>query len=285
MKKISYLSVLLGIACLMVLPSVTMAWNSGVHIIIAEGVTGKQNLDQAYGSIAPDMVMYVSDPSAWPYGFSDTHYDYIDLRGFAWGWRQKSFARGWYTHNELFGADRYAHIYFPEDVNPLDGSGSEDGYVIQKAAALSSLITGLDPTVAHYVVEAALDLLVARDHAPDLGLKLFNAAALRSWSDLGLLWWVLVFREGVVDLPTLRDAEANFRWLIIRYGLALAPPAPWNLEAVSRLGAELSAYLFGQPFTEDEVRQLLVAAMGLCEDDYWGAIQETILQIRASMGY
>ncbi|UCF85026.1 MAG: hypothetical protein JSV50_05175 [Desulfobacteraceae bacterium] len=282
MKKLFYLSLLWGIACLFVMPSVTMAWNSGVHIIIAEEVTGLDNLDMAYGSIVPDMVMYGSNPTAWPNGFWDTHYGYIDLYDFAWGWRQKSFARGWYTHNELNGADHYAHIYFPGDVNPFDGGGSTDGYIIQKAAALSYL-TGVDEMVAHFAVEAAVDLLVADNHVSNLGYKLFGAAAFRSWRDIGLLWRVLVVREHVVNTKTLLDAEANFRDLILKYGLTLVLPAPQNLEAVSHLGAELSAYLFGQPFTAEEVQLLLEVAMSLCEPDYWFAIQVTIGEMEVGM--
>ena len=65
-----------------------------------------------YGSIAPDISIYVLKRKNWPNGFEDTHHNFIDLRTYAFGASQKAFARGWLTHNEIYGADYFAHIEY-----------------------------------------------------------------------------------------------------------------------------------------------------------------------------
>lgn len=227
------------------------------------------------------MSLYPTDPLAWPDGFMDTHYEYIDLRPYALWRAQKVFGWGWLSHSEMLGADRFAHVFFPFDVNPLDGDGSEDGYVIQKAAALS-FILGVDPDVGHYLAEVAVDLLLVKNDDPQLGKKLLAATLNRSILDFTLMVRVLDLKFGAVDWRTLLDAETNFRHLVCLYALALSAPDP--VQSVSVLGSHLSMEIFGEPYTPEDVRELVNLAMDLCEEDYAAAIAYTVEEVKGNLG-
>ena len=271
----------LALLGLLLLPRGALAWNSGTHVLIAGRAFGFWNLDLAYGSIAPDLSLYPTDPLAWPDGFMDTHYKYIHLRPYAFWRAQKAFSWGWLSHSVMLGADRFAHVFFPLDVNPLDGGGSQDGYVIQKAAMLSSL-PGVDPEVGHWLVEVAVDLLVVKNDDQQLGNKLLAATLNRSILDLTLMVRVLDLKFGAVEWKTLLDAETNFRRLVFLYALALSAPDP--VQGVSVLGSQLSMELFGEPYTAEDVRGLLNLAMGHCEGDYAHAIDYTVEEVRLNLG-
>ncbi len=127
MKKLFALAVLLLLGVTVLGPSQSQAFNSGTHIYIAERVFpfafDKINLN--YGSIAPDLAMYVPDGANWTLdeAFMDTHYNDIDLPYTWWSLTQRAFAKGWQTHNEYWGADFYAHGRY----------SNYNGYVITQA--------------------------------------------------------------------------------------------------------------------------------------------------------
>lgn len=100
MKKLSKLVIFLVVITLIFVPSLAHAFNPIAHLYIAEKVFGNQNINLQYGSIAPDLSLYVANPEKWPTAFTDTHYEYIDLRPYARSLTQKAFAEGWLTHNE-----------------------------------------------------------------------------------------------------------------------------------------------------------------------------------------
>jgi hypothetical protein len=58
-----------------------------------------------------DKDLYIPDDPMWPLGeaFMDTHYYSVDLPYARWKPAPKAFAKGWKTHNEIWGADFYAH--------------------------------------------------------------------------------------------------------------------------------------------------------------------------------
>jgi hypothetical protein len=79
-------------------PICSDAFNPLAHIYIAENAcpSCRPKIDFYYGSLAPDIALYVAHPASWLTAFYDTHEneDYMDLRGFAWGSTQMAFARG-----------------------------------------------------------------------------------------------------------------------------------------------------------------------------------------------
>jgi hypothetical protein len=254
-------------------PFTAHAFNSGTHLYIAEQVFQNYTpkIDLYYGSIALDLSLYVAKPEKWPTSFWDTHHDYIDLRPYALGFTQKAFALGWLTHNEVWGADYYAHIEYP--------IGNGEGYVIQKAEILSSQI-GLDPEFAHYVIEVAIDLLLKNNNDHKLGEKLLLANLFRSWEDRNLLAKVLVFKEKKTDWLTLATTELTFRNLINQYAMALVLPSPYDKKALAELGVQLALEMYGIEVTKEEVLYILEAAIDLCKYDYKDVIHYAIGQIQ-----
>lgn len=275
MKKLLYITVLLAILALLFQPSAVLAFSSATHLLIAERVFPDctRKMDLYYGSVAPDLSLYVMRPHKWPTAFEDTHYAYADLRPDAFGSAQKAFAKGWLTHNEEWGADHYAHIESP--------IGGTTGYVIEKAEILS-LMTGLDPEFAHYAIEIAIDLLLKNDD-PNLGEKLLNAILFRSFLDRQLLVKVLAWEEGRTDWLTLASAELIFRTFVVPYASALALPSPEDREALAELGSYLALSLYGIVVSPEELLDLLNLAITLCQGDYQEAIQYTILQIQSHL--
>lgn len=272
-KLFKLLSVLVGITIILGL-SIAHAFNSATHIYIAERVFQVEDIDLYYGSIAPDLAMY-ADPGKWPTSFEDTHYNFIDLRPYALGSTQKSFALGWLTHNEAWGADYYAHI-----MNPLNNNtGATQGYVIEKACLLAAQFN-IDPEFAHYAIETAVDLLLRNNDDPQLGEKLLNANLFRSWVDRNLLAKVLVWKEKKVDWLTLATVELTFRNLVNRYAIALALPNPYNKEALAKLGAQLALEMYGIEVSKEQVLNILETAVTLCEGDYKRVINIAIDEIQ-----
>ncbi len=252
-------------------PSPVKAFNSATHIYIADHVFpfAFDKIDLFYGSVAPDLSMYLPSGSNWPEAFEDTHYNRIFLP-FAW-WRldQRALAKGWQTHNEEWGADFYAHVQYP---------GHDEGYVIEKAQALMIVFPGLPEDLAHFAVEVAIDLLLVKNQEPFLGGKLLGAALLRSPEDLKLLAKTFVSDDNP-SLETLAGGEANFRNLVIDYAKALTLPDPLRMEALGALGVQISGGLLESA----EVQFILAAAMGLCPD-YMVPIEAAISGIRRYPG-
>lgn len=268
MKRAVGCTALLAFLFLVVSP--VAAFNSGAHIYIAEKVYKKLGvpitLDLQYGSIAPDFSTFVTDPSKWDplAAFQQTHYTYIDLRPYAWTLAQKAFAKGWITHNEQWGADYYAHIAY-------NGGG---GYVTVRAKSLSSA-TGLPEDFTHFAVEAAVDLLVQRDKDRFLGEKLLLANLLRNREDQNLLIRVFVWRENKTDLLTLVATELTFRGIEYQYARALAGSSPGNIEPLVEFGLSMAESLYGVTLPDNVVRDLLVAAVGIC-GDYDGVLKAAV---------
>lgn len=264
-------SAMLSVTMLLIFStSVVHAFNPGAHLYIADQVFDKQlyKIDLYYGSVAPDLALYVANPEKWPRAFKDTHYLDYDLLDDAIGFAQTSFARGWLTHNERWGADHIAHITY---------NGS-DGYVINKANILSSTLS-IDPEFAHYAIETAIDVLLSNNLDHKLGEKLRYSVLFRSWRDRDLLVNVFVSKKRTNRL-TLASAEFTFRSLVSRYAMALSLPAEEKLESLALLGAQLAQEFYGMEVTPEQVQAILSAAIALCESDYEDVIDQTVIQIK-----
>lgn len=270
MKKLLKLGVLLLVIAAILSPSLGQAFNSATHIYIAERVFpfALDKINLYYGSIAPDLSMYVNQPQNWPDAFMETHYS-ITLPYAWWNPTQRAFAKGWQTHNEKWGADFYAHGTYPNYY----------GYVITQAITLAT-IPGFEMylytppyfEMAHFAIEVAIDLLLLEDHDPSLGLKLFLAAKYRSSQDLNLMAKAFVW-DNEPNLPTLSGAESTFRDLVINYATALMLPAPFRMTALGDLGYEISQ----GTIPPTKVQEILGVAMDLCQDtNYYKIIESAI---------
>jgi hypothetical protein len=254
------------------------AFNSATHIYIADHVFpfAFDKINLFYGAIAPDLSMYVEHPENWPDSFDDTHYDFIKLPFTWWKAGQYAFAKGWQTHNEIWGADHYAHGTAPV----------YNGYVIEKSIYLAGLIPELNNPpyyeLAHFAVETAIDLLLIEHKDPYLGEKLLGAALLRSQEDVDFLIKTFV-RSGATSLQALTGAEGNFRELVINYGMALSLPPALRMNALGELGVQIAGQM-GVTITSADVQAILQAAMNVCQDDYMPPIQLSIQKIKNHAG-
>jgi hypothetical protein len=278
MKGMLRLRIFLSAILILLSPGLAQSFNPGTHIYIAEQVFPNciDKIDLYYGSIAPDLVLYANvSQQELESLFYYTHYQYINLRSSAWSPIQKAFAKGWLTHNELWAADRFAHIDFAD---------YDDGYVYKKADGLQALIEPLigplpwDPwgrEFAHDVIEVAIDLLLKQQDSK-LGAKILEAALLRSWEDRNLLMRVLVLKARVTDWVTLASAEITFRNIVIQYAIALSLSSPEYMQPLAGLGKSLALEMYGITLTDDQALALLKKAIEQCQGDYMEPINDAI---------
>ena len=253
------------------------SFNPAAHLYIAAHLFPTQlyKTDLYYGSIAPDLAMY-TDVAKWPNSFLDTHHTYINLINSAQGANQKAFAAGWFSHNEINGADFYAHGSYKSELGYYT-----DGYVTDQAILLIADLSylGLDISYldfAHFAIEAAIDLLLKENWDHSLATKLFLANFLRSPLDRELLTKILVVQNRETDWINLIMTELTFRNLVYQYSTALALSNPSNKNALVNLGVQLAPQLFEITAPPDQLRQLVVvvldAAITRCVvTDYYGA--------------
>ena len=293
MKKGLKIRVFLTVVMAMVGATSAQAWNPGTHIFTAEHVFPfcLDKIDLYYGSIAPDLSLYVPEnlQTKWApeEAFYDTHYEFIDLRKDAWGFLQQAFSKGWLIHNEnaaykVVGADYYAHVCPPYQacLKP------QDGYVYRKARELLSSIGGLitgypdvDLELAHNAIEIAIDVLLKQHNDPKLAKKLLEASLLRSWRDLALMNKVLVWEEKATDSLTLASAEISFRNILFQYAMALSSSTVENMEPLALLGSQIT----GGILTPEQVLPILELSIYLCAPDYKRVIQDTIQNIKSDL--
>ena len=274
MKKILVICFLF--MAIIILAKPALSFNPAAHVYIADHVFPNcaDKINLYYGSVAPDLAQY-TNTMKWKHDpFISTHYTYIDLRATAWGTAQKSFAKGWITHNEGWGADYFAHGTLANNY--------EDGYVTQKAGKLAATFD-LIPEFAHFAIETAIDLRLKNEYDSTLGVKLFEANLLRSWLDRELLAKVLVFKYHETDWVTLISSELTFRDIVNQYAIALFLPEPLDKEAVIMLGVQLAEQQFGMTVDPDQLRTVLDAAIDLCDDYYENAIWPAIRRIPSSI--
>jgi hypothetical protein len=277
MKKVVLTVFFLALAlAISVIPA--QSFNPAAHVYIADHLfpNHPNKTDLYYGSIAPDMAIYTNF-AKWPESFFDTHYKHINLIPFALGANQKAFTRGWFTHNEINGADHFAHgIYVP-------GSGYSGGYVTIQAKALLKFLGYVEPyqvddlDFAHFVIEAAIDLLLKEQYDHALATKVLFANLLRSPLDRELLTKILVLKYRETDWINLITTELTFRNLVHQYATALALSNLSNKNALINLGVQLAEQLFGITTTPELLGLVLDTAIGLCQSSEFNYYDWAIL--------
>ena len=239
------------------------AFNPGAHIYIAKKALATDDPTVWYGSIAPDLAWYSSDPGkllAW----SHTN---LDLRTLTQSTIEEAFARGWAAHGEITGADRMAHWEWDRAV---------EGYVVERAKLLTRLPEAVRLDIGHKAIEAAIDLLLKRQD-PILGQRVAAAAAAAEAAQVSA-FMARGFATQGVGAPAVMLAKGTFDYTLVMYAGALNLPAPYDLQAVAQLGVyEAAAY--GYVLTPEEARAVIEQAMDVCHD-YMRVINEAVRQVK-----
>jgi hypothetical protein len=311
-KAICLLAALsLGMA---VLAGAAMAWERGTHAFIADKLKkagGPYNIDEMYGAMAPDVFNYLftmPNVAFRDYLYDQTHHQFLKVKeAVKWGY-EKSSAYGFLSHNNVWGADSTAHIASRTLL-------LNEGYVITKAkmlhdylmmdpgyAALVGPYPGIGIEICHNVIEAAGDIILARNDA-SVGAKLMEIA-LRPKPHMQNLM-VRAYAQGLADSSNslgypitlaqaeqlIRSEETNFRMSCISYGYLLQQSESVILENVIEQFKELAkSYLaLYLPAVPDDaiivglLETSFPLAIGLIQNDYMKEIQATIAMVKRNM--
>lgn len=262
------------------LPMAAFGFGAATHIYIAASAFSEAARDPVlhYGAIAPDVVVYSTLGSGWLDPFDDTHYALANLFPYARRKSQRSFAAGWMSHNEAWGADSVAHIGF-------EGG---PGYVVAKARevlAISGPITGdvaTDEELAHLLVEAAVDLWIA-ERVPELRMALFKS--LQTPRDAGAIVYAALRMNGRwVSSGELVRADGIFRLLQFRYALALYTSSVEHPEPMAELGVQFARFIYGLDVSRERSLEMLQIAIRQCESDHAAAVNEAVRRVKAGAG-
>jgi hypothetical protein len=179
----------IAIALLVVLAAMpVLAWGTATHAVIGIGVAKANGwnipnryilLQAVYGAAAADFALTAPQPLKSAL-FAATHdgpgYLAVPAAANPLSAVDRAFAAGWLTHNQVWGADFFAHLE-----NPLDNPPTPPGYVEDRAAVLAAS-QGITQDAAHDYIEAAIDLLLDQE-VPSLrlGMLVRSAAYYRDW--------------------------------------------------------------------------------------------------------
>ena len=326
MKRLKIVT-LATVAAVLLTTASAFAWGFAVHAYVADQI-GKQdgdpNINEIYGSTLPDLFNYAF---AMPPGLfeptcdSETLFAITHTANFTGVVEQKNtglakrLAVGFYSHNQVGGADFTAH-----ENSAVAGTS---GYVIEKAHTLQNMLESAPPEVLppplsavlpgisqedshqlyHSVVEYSVDLLL-KEHVPEVGPLMMDGASF--WS-VGYLPPVLTdaFTDDVADScfdgdPLQAAAYISLVEMVHRQGvfdegsILTLPPEQARYYTAKRLavlaimylGYSLDPndinYMNPEPLTELAEAYLQVG-MWLCLDDYLNDVEATVDMVRDNM--
>jgi hypothetical protein len=310
MKKtmIGFLGVLmLG---LVFVPS-ALGWERGTHAYFAELIKkggGPKTVEAMYGSTVPDVFNYMYTEPGYFYRsflYDQTHFQAMKVWKEAKGGTEKDAARGFVSHNNVWGADMTAHTRSLT----LDPN---EGYIITKAKLLNSLlmndpgyaaVVGSVPDMAleicHDIVEAAGDIILK--HADtSVGRRLVELARMPRPEAAELL--VRAYADDLADFSQtttapmnrkkaerfIRAAEADFRSNVIAYGRLLEGDDETLIANIIEMYKSLAASFLGSygiPVPDDATLEALISAaletsLQICQGDYMTEVMATAEMVK-----
>ncbi len=287
--------------------SLAFAWGSATHALIAEQLNRKGpvlTLNQIYGSMGMDTFNYMFGSPYQAWLGTATHCEPLPVWNFAIFPTAKAQAFGFVSHNNLWGADFYAHQpACPEGTLPYDGYIFFNAQTVEGAVtshpifgpqlALLSLPTELQHELFRDLTEFGVDILVKRSH-PFIGRKIATAALLRS-PEFPLLLTAAYARGlsmefGIPYLQAvniIRTEESNFRLVTLLYGQALTLDEAAAIHLVSAQMANLAVTGLGLPVPVEQLIPIIEFSINRavieCQSDYAAEITSMITSVRADM--
>jgi hypothetical protein len=176
------------------------AWGPATHAVIAMEATGDSSPAIIYGAMMPDMNgLLNSSPLLSSRLKRLTHFEWERLA-------PSTFARGFATHNGVWGADYFAHLYYKEDAE-----------LIYSTRIIHQLRDefGVTAYQAEDIFEGVVEYRVRLDHGPELGELLGQAidALDKGEEDALVAAFLEPLNETVSDMDS--DAvESKLRWAV-----------------------------------------------------------------------
>ncbi len=292
------------------IPATAFSWSQATHAYISQRLgarVGYDNMNEMWGSVAPDMFIFTFDPAVCPTWITDqTHGTYSETFLKVWNASstnaEDALAFGFVSHNQQWGADHTAHV------SGLT-FGQEDGYIIANAKVLLKTplklanphrtfgkvfaSIGMNPyeqlMVAHLITEYAIDIMLTNDADPLLGQKVEKAAQNRSKKFPALL--VKAFAvdyaaycfggdySTAAYIITAAEEEHRNNMIFLGQAISQSEPVPVQLLAEQVVGVLPDFLDAPLPISEAEAVELMKAAiiksMDIC-DDYMAEIDVTI---------
>lgn len=283
------------------------SWGPGIHAYIGArlGERGVMRANVVYGQMAGDVFNLMYDTPmeqvlhlyAHTHGLTEQGLDTVlPMLHLAENQREKAVALGFVTHNNVNGADVFAHG------NPYN---DPERYVIAKALQLNEILAPrlallgvriddemmLD--VSHIFVEFAADLLI-RQYDRSIGARMILAAVIRHRGFPDLL--VKAYAETFADTFGITHDEAasiiiaeevKFRRLVINYGRIMQYSNRKAQTELAGLLAEIAPRLM-QGYGLDVPSAMLLPvirfgiaeALELCKDDLLPEVEHIIEELR-----
>jgi len=293
----------------LMIPVSAFTWGQATHAYFAKELgQAELNSQEIYGATAPDLFNLKFDSPYYDYIVDQTHRHETSVKTKARKMGLDTFAFGFVSHNDRWGADYTAHHR---------GRTIKGGYVITKSSGLApklksplqdilenagvpsaSFFAGLfAPELAHPLIETAVDLLIKRNEDPSIGLELFHSAQDRSPSVPDLL--VSAYAKGLArhqNLPYdgasqfIRDAEAEFQQMMILYGEILSQEESEVIQDLADQGATLiegyikSAIGKEVDVPSDVLVDFIHLAIQQVEGDYGQEIASTLAYLKHRPG-
>ncbi len=286
-------------------PGIVSAWGSIAHAYLVNRALGGNAAPLAlYGATAPDIFETTIALPAYSTLSREMHMH--PLKMVMWSGPNQGvgpFVLGFISHNEVRGADFYAH---------RRGVTTRAGYVITKAAVLKGTVraalesmlaragvpfpslvaSNFAEDVAHPLVETAIDVLLHYRHDDGIARYLGYGAATRSSAAPELLVKAFALSIGEktgLDRETvsalLLSSEKQFRQSIIDYVGALGPDESQAIASLAAIGAQIANAVaidkIGQDIgiAADDLVPLLYAAMDEVEADYLSELDQVAARL------
>jgi hypothetical protein len=303
-KKIKFFSFLI---LLSFFPNDVFAWGSAAHAYIVKNICQVEpDALLIYGSIVPDFFNIEIDSTYYSYITKITHYNLEKVKNESRKKRMYSFALGYISHNERWGADLTAH-------KKARTIHKRKGYILEKEDVLKPLITLelgeyfrskgfsnpfilaniISSSITHLLLEFAVDLKIKTSEDSSLGNDLVYSAINRddSVSDMLVLAYgnslskrFKISKEEAISI--IRGAEEDFRDFIVQYGVILGQDMDI---AITQLSEEIAQFMndyldsdsSGRYFIEPQIiRRFIMYAINQVNDDYLKEISETIKYLK-----
>jgi hypothetical protein len=297
----------------LLIPTSIFAWGYATHVYFADHLGkswGYWNQQEMYGAMVPDMFNATFGSPYYEYLRLQTHEQFDKIAGRAKTTGLKAFAYGFTSHNDVWGADYTAH----HDGRTTPGIG----YVLAQANALTltyeaaieqvlldnnidpeeakAIAAEFAPSIAHGMVEFAVDILVKRNDDSGIGKRILQAAQLRSPAVPALLVaaYAADFAQEfdlnvIVTTGIILGAEKGFQEFVSYYGYIFTKKEPEIIRHLSFYGAELAelymkaAKSLNITVPPEAVADLLKSAIAQVESSYAAEIAATLAYLKEEL--